>query len=91
MSAAPMIFAKYACDGPNVIIRHPLLLYNVDHDSKESFPLNLKKYKDIVHEIESRLKIHKASYKLVSNGLVNTPPTNTLMPCCNPPSCVCLR
>ena len=73
-------------------IRQPPLLYNVEQDPGESFPLDLIDYMEIFEEIMLQVKVYKQTMKSLPPALLVTETmTPHVVPCCNPPYCMCFE
>ncbi|XP_076803030.1 arylsulfatase-like [Clavelina lepadiformis] len=76
----------YSCV-EGVTTHEPPLLYNVVEDPRESMPLNISSYRKVVDIIDKLAKQHKMSIENVPEQFL--PPNLDLIPCCNPPKCIC--
>lgn len=75
------------CFGDYVIMHDPPLIYNINHDPGEQFPLNGSKYLDILTDVNDLVQAHISSIEPVDPQISNY--NDDLQPCCNPPTCVC--
>jgi len=71
---------------PN-IPHDPPLLFNLDRDPFEKYPLDTNLYPDVLRVAAQKVAEHKNSITRVSSQLEKV--DSRLAPCCNPPSCTC--
>ncbi|XP_033645269.1 arylsulfatase-like [Asterias rubens] len=75
------------CGGTCVTTHDPPLIFNMDQDPKEEYPLDPQEYKDLLEDVERLLSEHKATM-VMGKPLLNDL-DKSLSPCCNPPYCWC--
>ncbi|XP_039249062.2 arylsulfatase-like [Styela clava] len=75
------------CYGKDVTAHNPPLIFNVDEDPGENFPLSSLNFKEMLEKLHAAVRKHKSSVHKVKSvlGLKN----ESLQPCCNPPVCQC--
>ncbi|XP_071832350.1 arylsulfatase-like isoform X2 [Apostichopus japonicus] len=82
---------SYSCYGCHVpcIQSHELtpLLFNLERDPGELYPLKSRKHKKYLHQIWQERDDHIKN--LVKGEPLFTEPATMLLPCCNPPYCFC--
>ena len=81
------------CDNPTCIETHdPPLMYNVDEDPNEAYPLNntLPKHQKVLDEMMTELAIFDSNLAVVPSLFDSL--SNDVIPCCTPetfPECTC--
>ena len=66
-------------------------LYNVEHDPGEQFPLHSYHYSEVVQEIYDYIEIYLKSMQHTRPMLLNRRSmSRKVIPCCNPPFCICV-
>ena len=70
-----------------MIGHEPPLLFNLDEDPFEQYPLDTNLYSGVIHNAKRKVVEHKQSIVEVPRQLEKLDPN--LQPCCNPPSCTC--
>ena len=81
------IFAGHACVGKGTTVHDPPLIFNVDVDPSEVYPLQVENYKDMLEKVAAAVKNHAASLKPGTPQIGNH--DNVLQPCCDAPKCTC--
>lgn len=81
-------YSCYRCR-ENCIKSHELapLLFNLEQDPEELFPLTSRKNKRFLHKIWQERENHIKN--LIKGKALFTEPSPSLIPCCNPPYCFC--
>ena len=69
----------------------PPLLYNVDRDPEELFPLSVDKYKSLIKQLTLTAETHKRQSvnDAGSPRFSEVHLKRNISPCCNPPYCFC--
>lgn len=75
------------CFGEDVIKYDPPLIYDINKDPAEKFPLDSAKYSDTLANVNDIVQKHISSIETVDPQIGNY--NDDLQPCCNPPNCVC--
>ncbi|XP_035669612.1 arylsulfatase-like [Branchiostoma floridae] len=80
-------YTSFDCYGPHITHHEPPLLYNIDRDPGELYPLPVGQYDEVIANILAAKLQHQAS--LVPGKAQCKETSTTLQPCCNPPFCYC--
>lgn len=81
------IFAGWGCFGTTTTEHNPPLIFNIDNDPSEEYPLLADEYEELLSAISAAVSKHKAG---MSPGTPQLGHRNaSLQPCCNPPKCTC--
>ena len=67
----------------------PPLIYDMDADPAENFPLNAINFPHLLRNVESIVKEHKKGLTKPEPLLLPSLLHPSLVPCCNPPKCSC--
>ena len=71
-------------------VNDPPILYNIDHDPGENYPLNLTDFADVYLEIIEKLDEYMKTVRDSRKALLTRQNlSGKVLPCCNPPFCVC--
>nr|XP_009859848.1 arylsulfatase-like [Ciona intestinalis] len=71
----------------NTTTHNPPLIFDINTDPEELFPLEAAPRAHIIEEVEKQVAKHQKTIKPVASQLGRH--GKDLQPCCNPPSCVC--
>ncbi|XP_022086027.1 arylsulfatase-like [Acanthaster planci] len=77
------------CFGAYVTTHDPPLLFDLDEDPEEAYPLPVEEHAEIVYEVDHLVSEHQAG---MAHGLplfIDEYMGSPVIPCCNPPYCCC--
>lgn len=76
------------CYADSTISHNPPLIFNVEEDPGESYPLDPNTHTDIINLVVAASNRHKNTIPpaIPSQFGMND---ESLQPCCNPPNCIC--
>ncbi|XP_019618827.1 PREDICTED: arylsulfatase-like [Branchiostoma belcheri] len=80
-------YSFYDCYGSHITHHDPPLLFNIDRDPGELYPLSVEHHREIITHILAAKAQHEAN--LVPGKAQCRETSTTLQPCCNPPFCYC--
>ncbi|KAI8513334.1 hypothetical protein Bbelb_099730 [Branchiostoma belcheri] len=80
-------YSFYDCYGSHITHHDPPLLFNIDRDPGELYPLSVEHHREIITQILAAKAQHEAN--LVPGKAQCLETSTTLQPCCNPPFCYC--
>ncbi|XP_071962002.1 arylsulfatase-like [Antedon mediterranea] len=66
---------------------NPPIMFNIDIDPSELYPLDINTHADVLEKVFEELQKHKETL-IVKPALLDTW-IKSLVPCCNPPYCIC--
>ena len=75
--------------GGRLPLKQNLLIFNVESDPEEKFPLNLDSHQWLIDEVKILMEKHKQTILPSARILSLSNLVNSLQPCCNPPYCQC--
>ncbi|XP_033104855.1 arylsulfatase-like, partial [Anneissia japonica] len=75
------------CDGKSINVHDPPIMFNIELDPSELYPLDINRHSDILEKVVEALLSHKETLTVRPSLLVTSVPS--LHPCCNPPYCMC--
>ncbi|XP_006817057.2 arylsulfatase-like [Saccoglossus kowalevskii] len=79
----------YDCYGNCITSHNPPLIYNVEKDPGEKHPLSPWQHKEMIESVMAVVAEHKSTLKTSSHDPQLNIIHRSLVPCCNPPYCVC--
>lgn len=74
----------------NLMTHDPPLVYDVEVDPGEEYPLSLERLSDLLGEASSLIREHRRTLGNLREPMLHWQNRHrTLIPCCNPPYCMC--
>ncbi|XP_077992422.1 arylsulfatase-like [Glandiceps talaboti] len=80
-------FHCFYCYDDCVTIQNPPLVYNVEKDPGERFPLSPHQHEGVIDAVMAAVSDHRANFKVTKQSVESC--SINIAPCCNPPYCVC--